>query len=53
MQIRLAAASTLKTLTDEIEAGAGRTSNEIEALGGTLAAIEKGFHPERDSKLRL
>ena len=33
----------IETLTDEIEAGVWSYIERIEALGGTLAAIEKGF----------
>jgi methylmalonyl-CoA mutase N-terminal domain/subunit len=39
----LAGSYYVETLTDQLEAAAGELLDEIEALGGTLAAIEGGF----------
>jgi methylmalonyl-CoA mutase, N-terminal domain len=39
----LAGSYYVETLTDQLEASAGELLDEIEALGGTLAAIEGGF----------
>jgi methylmalonyl-CoA mutase N-terminal domain/subunit len=39
----LAGSYYVETLTDEIEAAAGDLLAQIEAMGGTLAAIESGF----------
>ena len=36
----------IERLTDEIERGAEEYIQRIDAMGGTLAAIENGFHPE-------
>ncbi len=39
----LGGSEVIERLTDEIETGASEYLNRIDALGGTLAAIEKGF----------
>ena len=43
----------IEQLTDEIERGAEEYIERIDAMGGTLAAIENGLHPERNSERRL
>ena len=43
----------IEQLTDEIERGAAEYIERIDAMGGTLAAIENGLHPERNSERRL
>ncbi len=40
----------IEELTDEIERGAQDYIERIDAMGGTLAAIEKGFIQARDSE---
>ena len=43
----------IEELTDQIERGARDYIDRIDAMGGTLAAIEKRVHPGRDSKRGL
>ena len=43
----------IENLTDEIERGAESYIKRIDEMGGTLAAIESQFHPERDSERGL
>ena len=43
----LAGSEVVERLTDEVEAAAQRVIDEVDALGGAVAAIEDGFYQDR------